>query len=183
MGGACHEGGETIVTSAGGTQIRTRAAMMRALAGAGAMMRALAGLGAAITAGAAVAAGAGAGTGWAGAAQIPPAAIGRWTNPRHTLAVAMARCADGTLCGAIVWASPQALAQARDAGVTRLIGTPMLQGYRRVGTDRWMGRLYVPDIQRSFSSQIRQTSPATLTISGCLVSGILCRSQVWHRVP
>jgi len=58
----------------------------------------------------------------------------------------------------------------------------LLQDYRRVGTGSWTGRVYVPDMGRSFSSRIRQTSAATLSISGCLVDGLLCKSQVWHRV-
>ena len=31
--------------------------------------------------------------------------IGRWANPRGTLAVQTGRCADGALCGQIVWAT------------------------------------------------------------------------------
>ena len=116
------------------------------------------------------------------AAPLSDAVIGRWANPKGTLAVETGPCAQGGLCGRIVWASARARADARQAGVADLIGTQLLQGYRRVGADSWTGRVYVPDMGRSFASRIRQTSAETLSISGCLVDGFLCKSQVWHRV-
>ena len=112
----------------------------------------------------------------------PDAVIGRWANPRGTLAVETAPCADGALCGRIVWASPQARAEARGAGLPDLIGTQLLRGYRRNASGNWEGTVFVPDMGRTFSSHIRQTSPATLTITGCVVGSFLCKSQVWHRV-
>lgn len=118
----------------------------------------------------------------AAAAGHADAVIGRWANPKGTLAVQTGPCPDGSLCGQIVWASPQAQADARDAGVPGLVGTQLLQGYRPEGRGSWAGRVYVPDMGRSFSSRIRQTSAGTLSISGCLVGGFLCKSQVWHRV-
>lgn len=118
----------------------------------------------------------------AAAAGRADAVIGRWANPKGTLAVQTGPCPDGSLCGQIVWASPQAQADARDAGVPGLVGTQLLQGYRPEGRGSWAGRVYVPDMGRSFSSRIRQTSAGTLSISGCLVGGFLCKSQVWHRV-
>jgi uncharacterized protein (DUF2147 family) len=111
-----------------------------------------------------------------------PAVIGRWANPRGTLAVQTGRCADGALCGQIVWASPQARAEARSAGLPDLVGTQLLRGYRRNKAGAWEGKMFVPDMGRTFSSRIHQTSPHTLTITGCVVGSFLCKSQVWHRV-
>jgi uncharacterized protein (DUF2147 family) len=120
-------------------------------------------------------------------ALAPPApndpVLGKWSNPRGTIAVQTAPCREGgTLCGAIVWASEEAQADARRAGVNQLIGTQLLTGYRRTGQNSWSGTVYVPDMGRSFSSHIKQLSAQQLTISGCLISGFLCKSQVWHRV-
>ena len=117
----------------------------------------------------------------------PPAAgdpvIGKWSNPRGTLAVETAPCTGGTtLCGAIIWASQEAMSDARDAGITKLIGTQLLSDYRRTSQTSWSGTVYVPDMGRSFSSRIKQTTPHELTISGCLIGGFLCKSQVWHRL-
>lgn len=111
----------------------------------------------------------------------PPAAFGTWSNPQGTLAVRTSRCAGG-LCGAIVWAAGKALTDARQAGVTHLIGTELLQNYRPTGHGDWKGRVYVPDMGHSFPSHIVQTGPNQLTISGCLIGNLLCRTQVWRRV-
>jgi uncharacterized protein (DUF2147 family) len=88
----------------------------------------------------------------------------------------------GGLCGAIVWANGKALNDARQAGITHLIGTELLQNYRQTARKVWQGRVYVPDMGHSFPSHIVQTGPNQLTISGCLIGNLLCRSQVWRRV-
>jgi len=116
------------------------------------------------------------------AAPPPNAVLGIWVNPRHTLAVQTAACETGGLCGAIVRAAAEAQADARDAGVPQLIGLQLLQDYRPARKGVWSGRVYVPDMGRSFSSRIEQTSPDALKISGCLVGGFLCKSQTWQRL-
>lgn len=113
----------------------------------------------------------------------PPAdpVFGTWTNPKHTIAVRTAPCG-AELCGAIVAASPQAQQDAREAGVANLIGTELLRDYRRTGPQRWSGTVFVPDMGRSFTSRIVQVSPGVLRISGCILGGLLCKSQDWTRL-
>jgi uncharacterized protein (DUF2147 family) len=105
---------------------------------------------------------------------------GIWINPRGTVAVRTAQCG-ARLCGHIVWASPEAAADARDGGVQRLVGTELLQDYRAIGPGRWSGRVFVPDMGRSFSSTLQQLGPDSLKIQGCVIGGLLCKSQTWHR--
>lgn len=112
----------------------------------------------------------------------PNPMLGTWVNPKHTVAVQTAACERGGLCGAIVRADLQAMADARDAGVPQLIGPQLLQDYHPAHGRVWIGRVYVPAMGRSFSSRIEQVSPDALKISGCLVRGFLCKSQVWQRL-
>ena len=112
----------------------------------------------------------------------PNPVLGTWVNPKHTVAVQTAACEGGGLCGAIVRADLQAMADARDAGVPQLIGLQLLLDYNPAHGRVWMGRVYLPDMGRSFSSRIEQVSPDALKISGCLVRGFLCKSQVWQRL-
>ena len=107
--------------------------------------------------------------------------IGLWENPKATLRVRTAPCGDA-LCGAIAAATPTAEADARDAGIDKLIGIELLKDYRSIGPDLWAGTVYVPDMGHSFSSRIERLSPDTLKISGCLIGGFLCKSQIWKRV-
>lgn len=114
---------------------------------------------------------------------VPPAAtgpIGVWQNPKGTLLVRTRLCGQ-LLCGNIVWASPKAMADARDAGVTSLIGTELLSDYRRNSPVRWTGQVYVPDQGRRFYSTIEQKGPNDLRISGCILGGLLCKRQDWVR--
>jgi uncharacterized protein (DUF2147 family) len=115
---------------------------------------------------------------------VAPEVIGTWINPRGSVKVQTGRCTGdraGDLCGWVVWAAPQAQADARDSGVTRLIGTELLRGYRSAGAGRYRGEVYVPDMGRTFYSTIEQRGAGGLKISGCILGGLICRSQNWRR--
>ena len=114
-------------------------------------------------------------------APTPSAINGTWLNPDGTVAVRTGDCA-GRLCGWISWASPEALQDAKDSGIERLIGTELLQDYRAEAPGRWRGTVYVPDMGHSFSSRITQLSPNELKISGCLLGRFVCKSQVWRKI-
>ena len=106
--------------------------------------------------------------------------IGVWQNPKGTIRVRTRLCGN-LLCGNIVWASPVALADARESGVTSLIGTELLSDYRHTGRGRWTGQVYVPDQGRRFYSTIEQKSANDIRISGCILGGLLCKRQDWTR--
>lgn len=112
---------------------------------------------------------------------VAPEAFGTWINPHGTVKVQTGTCAGNSLCGWIVWAAPQAQADARDSGVARLIGTQLLRGYRPAGPGLYRGEVYVPDMGRSFTSTIQQRGANALKISGCILGGLLCKSQDWRR--
>ena len=106
-------------------------------------------------------------------------------NPKHTVAVHTDVCAQNrtqSLCGRIVWASTQAQADARDSDVPRLLGTEILEDYRFRGHGTWSGTVFVPDMGRRFTSEIDQLSPTQLKVKGCILGGLLCKSQVWTRI-
>jgi len=118
-------------------------------------------------------------------AQAPVAAaaagvVGTWVNPRGTVKVQTGACGD-KLCGWVVWANAEAQQDAKDSGVARLIGTELLQDYHPTGHGKWQGRVYVPDMGQTFYSKIEQQGPNALKISGCILGGWICKSQVWQR--
>lgn len=89
---------------------------------------------------------------------VSPAAssvAGTWVNPSGTVKVETGPCS-GKLCGWVVWAAPQAAADARESGVANLIGTELLRDYRGAGANRYQGTVYVPDMGRTFFSTIQQ---------------------------
>jgi uncharacterized protein (DUF2147 family) len=113
-------------------------------------------------------------------AQPSTDAIGRWINPRGTVKVETGNCG-ADLCGWVIWASPQALADAQDAGIKSLIGTELLRSYRGTARGRWQGEVFVPDMGRTFYSTITQIGADRLKISGCILGGLLCKTQIWQR--
>jgi uncharacterized protein (DUF2147 family) len=114
------------------------------------------------------------------AGSVPADMTGTWVNPRGTVSVRTGRCGD-RLCGWIVWLSRAAAADARDGGVGNPLGTEVLRDYRSDGDGHWRGIVFVPDMGRSFSSRLELVGPGALKISGCLVAGLICRSQTWRR--
>ena len=117
----------------------------------------------------------------AGVQGRPAAALaGTWINPRGSVKVETGDCA-GRLCGWVRWANAEAVQDARDAGVRALVGTELLEGYKRTSPTSWTGRVFVPDMGRTFYSRITQLDPNALRISGCILGGLVCKSQVWHR--
>lgn len=115
-----------------------------------------------------------------------PGAEGIWMNPRGTVAVHTGACGQGpaaqALCGRIVWASSEAQVDAKDGATPHLLGTELLENYRQRGRGVWQGTVFIPDLGRRFMSEIDQLSPASLRIKGCILGGLLCRSQVWTRI-
>jgi uncharacterized protein (DUF2147 family) len=82
----------------------------------------------------------------------------------------------------VVWASAQARADARDSGVANLLGTELLQDYRASGGGVWKGTVFVPDMGRRFASEIDAVSADAIKVKGCILGGLVCRSQVWTRL-
>ncbi|TCM19694.1 uncharacterized protein (DUF2147 family) [Novosphingobium sp. PhB165] len=107
---------------------------------------------------------------------------GHWLNPAGDVEVSVAPCGS-LLCGTVTWVGGQALADASDAGVQHLVGTQLLQGYHREGAGTWQGEVFVPDMGATFFSRIHQPDPGHLKISGCILHGLLCKSQIWTRRP
>ncbi len=111
-------------------------------------------------------------------AQLTP--YGHWLNPSGDVEVSVAPCG-ALLCGTVTWVGGQALADASDAGVQHLVGTQLLQGYRRQDAGNWQGQVFVPDMGATFFSRIHQPDDGHLKISGCILHGLLCKSQIWTR--
>lgn len=123
------------------------------------------------------------GTGGAMAQSAPPVAqgvLGTWVNPHGTVKVRTGDCA-GNLCGWVVWAAPKAEADARESGVNNLVGTELLRDYRRTAAGHYEGEVYVPDMGHTYYSTIVQRDDNSLRISGCILGGLICKSQDWRR--
>lgn len=57
----------------------------------------------------------------------------------------------------------------------------MIRGARPTA-DGWTGELYNPLDGRTYTGRMRLISPAQLELSGCVLAGLICKSQVWTRL-
>lgn len=113
-----------------------------------------------------------------GAAEAPPYV---WANPSNSVHIRFASCGDD-VCGTVVWANEKAIADTRKGGGTELVGTQIFRGLRQVKPRVWKGKVYVPDIRRTFGGTVTLDGNDRLIGKGCLIAGIGCKSQVWKRV-
>ena len=117
----------------------------------------------------------------AAAASSAVSVEGRWTNPKRSVIIEVARCGEA-YCGTVVWATAKAKANARKGGTENLIGTRLVTGARPVGNGTYKGRGFVPKQNIHSSATIRQVGPNTMTVKGCALAGLICKEQRWTRV-
>jgi uncharacterized protein (DUF2147 family) len=106
--------------------------------------------------------------------------FGVWRNPKGSVHLEVRPCGPSA-CGYVVWASEEAQADARKGSGQPLIGQQLLRDFRPDG-DSWRGRVYAPDLDRTFSGGARLLDAGRLEARGCLLGRVLCKRQVWTRV-
>lgn len=109
------------------------------------------------------------------------AVLGTWRNMRNTMHIEMYHCG-ASICGKVAWASEQALADARRGGTTSLIGTQVFRDFRQDARGNWSGRVFVPDLNKTFSGTMMIVDRNTLKGSGCLIGHVFCKAKVLVRI-
>lgn len=107
--------------------------------------------------------------------------FGVWSNPKGSVHVEIRPCGVGA-CGYVVWANEKAKRDAREGGTHDLVG---LQIFRDLELDRngvWRGKVFAPDMNRTFAGTAQQLDATRLRAKGCVLGGLICKSQVWTRV-
>ena len=120
-----------------------------------------------------------------GLAQAPAFAqdgdvFGVWRNPKNSVHVEVKPCGDHA-CGYVVWASEKAQRDAREAG-SELIGLQIFRDMTPSRAGAWRGKVFVPDLNRTFSGRAEPLDATRLRAKGCLVAGVVCKSQIWTRM-
>ena len=105
---------------------------------------------------------------------------GKWTNPKRSVIVNVARCGEA-YCGTVSWASAKNREKVAEDG-RKLIGTRILSDLRPAGNGLYKGRAFEPKRNIRGSATVRQVGPNVMVVKGCAVLGMLCREQRWTRV-
>jgi len=86
------------------------------------------------------------------------------------------------ICGVVIWASAKAEAASRKGSGKPLVGMQLMRNFV-VGPDHiGRGKVFVPDLNNTFSGTAQQIDARTLRARGCLFANVLCKSQVWTRI-
>ncbi len=107
--------------------------------------------------------------------------LGIWTNPSRSVRVDAHPCGK-KFCGTVIWASPKAKADSARGGNKQLVGMQLFRGLTPDKPNVWRGKVYVPDIDKTFSGTLTLINPQSLVAKGCLFGGVACTSQTWTRL-
>ena len=104
-----------------------------------------------------------------------------WRNPSNSVHVRIHPCGKGR-CGTVVWANAKAKADSARGGTKNLIGTELFRDFREMSPKVWKGKVFVPDLNGTFSGTATIKDQNTLVARGCLIGNFACKSQAWTRV-
>ncbi|HEY0271401.1 MAG TPA: DUF2147 domain-containing protein [Sphingomonas sp.] len=115
------------------------------------------------------------------AAMAADRSFGTWRNPSGSVHVRAEPCGK-RMCGVVVWANAKAQADARKGGTGELVGSRIFRDFTLERPGVWRGKVFVPDIGKTFSGTITLVDQNTLNGSGCLIGRVGCKSQIWTRL-
>ncbi len=104
-----------------------------------------------------------------------------WRNPSGSVRVRVHPCGQG-MCGTVIWANEKAKADSARGGTPNLVGTQLFRDFRATAANVWTGRVFVPDLNRTFTGTGTLVDGDTLVARGCLARNFGCRSQTWTRI-
>ena len=104
-----------------------------------------------------------------------------WRNPQNSVHVRVHPCGE-SMCGTVIWANDKAKADSARGGTPQLVGTQLFRDFRVNAANLWTGRIFVPDMNRTFTGTGRLVDGSTLVARGCLAKNFGCKSQTWTRV-
>jgi uncharacterized protein (DUF2147 family) len=105
-----------------------------------------------------------------------------WANPSNSVHIRSHPCGEQAMCGTVIWANDKAKADAARGGTKTLVGTQLFRNFRLIRPGVWKGKVFVPDINKTFSGTVTLVGTDKLVGKGCLALGVGCKSQTWTRI-
>ncbi|MCE1235681.1 MAG: DUF2147 domain-containing protein [Hyphomicrobiales bacterium] len=108
---------------------------------------------------------------------------GLWLRSSGSSKIKIDKCGSA-LCGTVAWEkSPRKDVYnpdpaKRDDPVT---GKRVLLGMKPDGEDRWKGEVYNAEDGKTYTGYITLTGADTLKLQGCVLGGLICKSDTWNR--
>lgn len=98
---------------------------------------------------------------------------GTWVRDTGASHVKFGACG-GAICGNIVWLKPGIETPAK-------IGQRVFSNMKPDGANTWSGSAFNPEDGKTYTGKMTR-SGSTLTTSGCVMGGMICKSTTWTRV-
>jgi uncharacterized protein (DUF2147 family) len=54
-------------------------------------------------------------------------------------------------------------------------------GARPDGPNKWSGQVYNPEDGKTYTGNIAMASPDTIKVQGCIMGGVICKTNTWTR--
>jgi len=117
---------------------------------------------------------------------------GTWLTEGGKSQIRLAHCGEA-LCGRIQWlkepsdptGKPKRDIRNPDPGkrARPIIGVDILMGMKPGETaDQWAGDIYNPEDGKTYQARLTLQDARTLQVKGCVLGGLICKSQAWSRV-
>jgi uncharacterized protein (DUF2147 family) len=100
--------------------------------------------------------------------------LGTWARDNGAVHVKFDTCGDA-ICGNIAWLRPGADTKAK-------VGQRLFFDMRPNAAGSWTGKAVNPDNGSIYSGKM-SIEGSTLSTSGCIIGGLICKSANWRRVP
>jgi len=117
--------------------------------------------------------------------------FGTWLTGDKKGKVHIVNCG-GAICGNLVWLQepndpdtnkPKLDKNNADASKkTRpLIGAPIVLNMKPSGDGNWEGQVYNAEDGNTYSGSFTMTSATSAQLKGCVMGGLICKSQTWTK--
>jgi len=118
-----------------------------------------------------------------GAPALAQSPVGTFASQTGDTRVRFSDCG-GQICGTIVSVRGQATDEKNENASLRsrnLVGVRMIT-MRPNGANAWQGTLYNYQDGKTYNGRMTMPSANSMSLSGCVLGGLICRSQTWTRV-
>jgi len=129
-----------------------------------------------------------------GACYLPAFAAdptGTWLTEEGKATVRVTDCG-GALCGTIIalkepndpqTGTPKVDKNNVDASKRSrpIIGVQLVTGLKPAGANKWSGQIYNPEDGKTYNASVTLQNANTITVQGCILGGVICKTNTWTR--
>ena len=111
-------------------------------------------------------------------------ATGVWMRSSGSSKIKIDACGSA-LCGTVVWEKTPRNDTFNPDPAKRtepITGRRILLGMKPTGTaDQWKGEVYNAEDGKTYTGYVTLQGDGTLKLQGCVLGGLICKSDVWSR--